>query len=443
MAIEITMPQLSDTMDQGTILTWLKKEGDEVERGDALAEVATDKADLEIESFHEGVLLKVYSPEGTTVKVGEVIALVGEAGEAVTDKSASSSVAESSSKPEAAPRAKPQAAPQVETQVVNTAEPTPPPIMASSAGERTKISPLAKNLATAHGINYEALNGSGEGGRIVKRDVEKALAGSGGAAPQVSTPSASTPVATPKAPSSVTESVETIGALSSVGQTKTQPLSKMRSAIAAQMVKSMTTIPHFYVTSKLNLDPLIKLRASLKPLPQYEGITYTHLLIKAAGIALRKVPRINSVYKDETLIEHGEVNIGIITALEDGLLIPVMKNADSARLSDIVSESRALVQRARSGRPKPEDLVGGTFAISNMGRYDVESFTAIVNPNHGAILAVSGIQQEPVVVDGQIQVGNVMRITLSVDHRIIDGLMAGEFLTELKGLIEDPVLLLA
>jgi pyruvate dehydrogenase E2 component (dihydrolipoamide acetyltransferase) len=217
----------------------------------------------------------------------------------------------------------------------------------------------------------------------------------------------------------------------------------MRSAIAAQMVKSVTTIPHFFVTSKLHLDPLIKMRASLKPLPQYEGITYTHLLIKAAGIALRKVPRINSVYKDGTLVEQGEINIGIITALEDGLLIPVMKNADGSRLSDIVSESRALVQRARSGRPKPDDLVGGTFAISNMGRYDVESFTAIINPNHGAILAVSGMQEEAIVEDGEVTVGNVMRVTLSVDHRIIDGLMAGEFLTELKRLIEDPVLLLA
>lgn len=439
MAIEITMPQLSDTMDQGTILSWLKKEGDSVERGDALAEVATDKADLEIESFHEGVLLKIHSPEGTTVKVGEIIAIVGEQGESVADVAPSAPAAAS---PEPAEPAAP-ATPEPAAPVAAAPVATPAPAQAATRdSNRTKISPLAKNLAQANGVNYEGLNGSGEGGRIVKKDIEEAMNGNSAVAapaPAQAAPTQAAPALT-LAPVAAPSSNQYI---QSGGQTKTQPLTKMRSAIAAQMVKSMTTIPHFYVTTKLEMDSLIKMRTSIKTMPQYEGITFTHLLLKASGLALRKVPRINSVYKDETLIEQGEINIGIITALEDGLLIPVMKNADGSPLSDIVSESKALVQRARSGRPKPDDLTGGTFAISNMGRYDVESFTAIVNPSHGAILAVAGMQQEPIVRDGEVAVGNVMRVTLSVDHRIIDGLMAGEFLTELKRLIEDPVLLLA
>ena len=433
MAIEITMPQLSDTMDKGTILSWRKKEGDKVSRGDALAEVATDKADLEIESFHEGILLKIHTPEGSTVQVGQVIALLGEKGE---QPSAASS--QPAAQPVAIPVALPTpVVPVVTAQVVAQAPSVESqgPIIANGSDGRIKISPLAKNFASAHGVDYSRIDGSGDGGRIVKKDIEGAISvPASSAAPQElksETPKYEAPKyeTTRQAPVSYTGSV--------------QPLTKMRNAIASQMVKSITEIPHFYVTSRIEVDAMIKVRESLKPLGQYEGITFTHFLIKACGLALRKVPRINSCFKDQSLVEHGDVNIGIITALPDGLLIPVLKSADSSTLADIVSDSKALVQRARSGRPKPEDLVGGTFAISNMGRYDVESFTAIINPNHGAILAVSGIQSEPVVKGDTIVPGNVMRVTLSSDHRIIDGLMAGEFLTELKRLIEDPILLLA
>ena len=423
MAIEITMPQLSDTMDKGTILSWRKKEGDKVSRGDALAEVATDKADLEIESFHEGVLLKIHTPEGTTVQVGQIIALIGEKGEQPVAS---------------APKA---AAPQPVVQVVTPQAPPvavqPPVVQAkqeidlsqhtNGSDGRIKISPLAKNFASAHGVDYTKLEGSGDGGRIVKKDVEGAMS---------NVPAQQAFVNTPEAPKYEAPKATTSAA-------GAQPLTKMRSAIAAQMVKSVTEIPHFYVTSRIEVDALSKVRESLKPLPQYEGITFTHMLIKACGLALKKVPRINSCFRDGSLIEHNDINVGIITALPDGLLIPVLKGADISTLADVVSDSKALVQRARSGRPKPEDLVGGTFAISNMGRFDVESFTAIINPNHGAILAVSGIQAEPVVKGEVIVPGNVMRVTLSCDHRIIDGLMAGEFLTELKRLIEDPILLLA
>jgi pyruvate dehydrogenase E2 component (dihydrolipoamide acetyltransferase) len=209
------------------------------------------------------------------------------------------------------------------------------------------------------------------------------------------------------------------------------------------MVESATTIPHFYATAAVQIDKLAQLRTSLKPLPQYEGLTFNHLIVKAAGLALRAVSRINSAYVDGQLVNPGAVNIGIVTAVPDGLLIPVLKGADTLHLADIVGEARGLVQRARSGRPKADDLSGGTFSISNMGMFGVESFSAIISPGQGAILAVAPIQQEPVIADGQIRVGSVMRLTLSVDHRIIDGVVAGEFLTEIKRLLEDPVLLLA
>ena len=430
MAVEITMPQLSDTMHEGTILNWLKKEGDAIRRGDALAEVATDKADLEIEAFHEGTLLKIFAPTGTTVKVGSIIAVIGEQGQAVGDLS--SGTRQAAPQPAAAqPAAAPQAAAPVAS--INGH---------SAAGEeegRVKISPLAKNLASSVGLDYRTLAGSGEGGRIVKRDVETA------AGRELSWPAEAAPVAVPQTPrpAPVVQIQPQVSTPSQDGGKSVEPLSRMRTTIAARMVESTTTIPHFYVTAKVLVEGLSKLRTSLKPLPQYEGLTYNHLLIRASALALRVVPRINAAYVQGNLVQPQDVNIGIVTAVPDGLLIPVLKRADELPLADIVAEGRGLVQRARNGRPKPEDLVGGTFSISNMGIFDVESFTAIISPGQGAILAVSPIQEEPVVVDGAVRVGSVMRLTLSVDHRIIDGVMAGEFLTEIKRLLQDPVLLLA
>jgi pyruvate dehydrogenase E2 component (dihydrolipoamide acetyltransferase) len=217
----------------------------------------------------------------------------------------------------------------------------------------------------------------------------------------------------------------------------------MRKTIADRMVESATTIPHFYVTSKVNVGALMHLKDTLKPLPQYEGLTFNHLIMRGVALALRAFSRLNSSYRDASIFQPQDINIGIITAVTDGLLIPVVKNCDQLSLADLTSEARALVQRARSGRPKSTDLVGATFCISNMGMFAVESFTAIINPGNGAILAVSSIEAEPVIVNGAIEPGKVCRFTLSVDHRIIDGVMAGEFLTELKRLLEEPVLLLA
>lgn len=421
MAIEVTMPQLSDTMSEGKILTWLVKEGDKVSRGDALAEVATDKADLEIESFNEGTVLKIHAPAGTTVSVGSVIAHIGEAGESVPDVSAADAAKEPETKqpetdgPAAASAQSSEAAPQPAPAATQAEAPAP----LSTNGERIKISPLAKNLALSHGVDVTALAGSGEGGRIVKRDIEAAMSAQGPAR-SPSRPEAAPPQAAQGA-----------------------PLSSMRQTIASRMVQSVNEIPHFFMTTKVLMDECIKVRSSLKTLPQYEGITFNHLVVKAAAIALKTHRRINAAYRDGSLIQPGSVNIGVVTALEDGLLIPVVKNADSLPLADIVLEARGLVQRARAGRPKSDDLTGGTFSISNVGNLAVESFTAIINPGQGAILAVGAIDEEPVVVEGELGISSVMRLTLSVDHRIIDGVAGAQFLTELKRLLEDPILLLA
>lgn len=434
MATEITMPQLSDTMFDGTILSWLKKEGDSVEVGDAVAEVATEKADLEIESFHEGTLLKILAPEGAKVDVGSIIAVVGEPGEDVSGfeaKGAFSGAAKNlsgNSGDNAASTAKEISPSNGAVQTSN---------QSSEDGGRIKASPLARSIASSNNFDLSSITGSGEGGRITKKDVEAALGGVKAGSTQQSV--------TPPVIAAATPSKPAVSAPAPLpGSEKIEPLSSMRQAIAAKMVQSVTDIPHFYLTSKIKVDSMLETRANLKALPAYEGITINHLIIRASALALKKYPRINSCYRDGSLVTPSDVNIGIVTALPDGLLIPVVKNVFDLPLLDLVSESRALVQRARSGRPKADDLMGATFCISNVGRFAIESFTAVINPGTGAILAVGAIEAEPVVTEGGvIEPASVMRVTLSVDHRIIDGVMGAEFLTELKNLIENPVLLLA
>ena len=423
MAVEITMPQLSDTMSEGRILSWYKNEGDAVKRGEALAEVATDKADLEIESFHEGTLLKILTPAGSIVKVGAVIAVLGEAGESISASSAGAPQEASRSSGAAA------TAPVSQPSVIVAPAAVEPEQTPAPEEERVKISPLARNIAQSHHVDVSQLKGTGEGGRILRRDVEAIL----GSPAAVAAPSA--PVQIEAAPEAAPHRpVVSAGA---------QALSRMRQTIAARMVESKTTIPHFYMTSKMRAEGLLRLKASLKPLPAYEGLTINHLIMKAAALALRAVPRLNASFVDGQVRQPEEFNIGIVTAIPDGLLIPVVKRADQLLLSDLVVEAKGLVQRARAGRPRADDLVGATFSISNMGMFPVESFSAIISPGQGAMLAVGSISDEAVVANGSVVAGKVTRITLSVDHRIIDGVAAGEYLKELQRLIEDPVLLLA
>ena len=429
MATDVKMPQLSDTMSSGKILTWKKMEGDQISRGDILAEVETDKANLEIESFFNGTLLKILIPASSTAKVGEVIAIIGAAGESVAAGSASAvpstvpSTVAATVAATPAPTAAPRAAP-IAPQLATTAS------SVISSEERIKASPLAKRVAEQLQVNLSSVQGSGPHGRIVRRDVE-AAAGGGSAAP------AYQPETTP-AP---------LPALSAVGQGQAAGsytvLSKMRETIARRMQESVTTAPHFYVTTSVDMGEALRLREALKERAEYKGISMNHLVIKAVAYGLKHEPRVNAAMKNDQLYQPGQINIGIITAIPDGLLIPVLKEVDVLSLKDVVFEARAAIDRARAGRPSSTDLSGGTFSISNMGMFDLESFTAIINPGQGGILAVSAVKEQPVVKKGQIVIGSVMKATVSVDHRIIDGVMASTFLKHFKDALEMPALLMA
>jgi pyruvate dehydrogenase E2 component (dihydrolipoamide acetyltransferase) len=429
MATDIKMPQLSDTMSSGKILTWKLKEGDTVKRGDILAEVETDKANLEIESFFNGTLLKVMIPAGSVAKVGEVIAIIGQAGEAVAAKAPASASAPAATPAYSAPApTKTASADPISTPSLNTVA----PLTVVSSQERVKASPLAKKVAENLQVNLSSVQGSGPNGRIVRRDVE-AAAGTC-AAPVISQAAPAFTPAQQMQPATTTAT----GAAGTL-----TPLSKMRETIARRMQESVNTSPHFYVTNTINMGEAMRLREVLKERPEYKGISVNHLVIKAAGYGLSKEPRVNAAMRDGQLYQPASINIGVITAIADGLIIPVLKDVDQMSLKDVVFEARAAIERARAGRPSSSDLSGGTFSISNMGMFDVENFTAIINPGQGGILAVSAIKEEPVVYRGQVVVGSTMKVTVSVDHRIIDGVMASTFLKYFKEALELPALLMA
>ncbi len=432
MATEIKMPQLSDTMSSGKILSWKKKEGDQVSRGDILAEVETDKANLEIESFFNGTLLKILTPAHSTAGVGEVIAVIGAAGE-----STSAGTAPKASAPAAAPAPK-AAAPAPTPSAPTPPAPTPPPASAPlsvvAGSERVKASPLAKRVAEQLQVNLSSVQGSGPNGRIIRRDVEAAAGGS--AAPEYQQAPAPQYHAAPAPMAAPAEATQP-------GAGTYTALSKMRETIARRMQESVNTSPHFYCTASINMGEALRLREVLKELPEYKGISVNHLVIKAAAYALKREPKVNAAMKNGQLYQPAQINIGIITAIPDGLLIPVLKEVDSMALKDVVFEARAAIERARAGRPSSTDLSGGTFSISNMGMFDVENFTAIINPGQGGILAVSAVQKQPIVQNGQIVVGSIMKVTVSVDHRIIDGVMSATFLKHFKDALETPALLMA
>jgi pyruvate dehydrogenase E2 component (dihydrolipoamide acetyltransferase) len=417
MANEIKMPQLSDTMSSGKILGWKKKEGDAVKRGDILAEVETDKANLEIECFQDGTLLKILVPEGTDATVGEVIAVIGQAGESSSVSSGVSSVTKETAK----------SAPPVESPISPSSPKAAPQMQLSSADnqERIKASPLARKIAQDKNIDLTVIQGSGPAGRIIRRDLET---------------SQETKSMTTNAPQQIQREVSSAPAI--VGSGTLTPFSKMRETIARRMVESVTQAPHFYVTASIDMGEALKLRELLKARDEYKGISVNHLVIKAVGYGLTHEPRVNFAVKDGQIFEPAGINVGIITSVNDGLLIPVIRDVPKLSLKDLVFEARAAVERARAGRPNASDLSGGTFSISNMGMFDVENFTAIINPGQGSILAVSSVQQVPMVKHGTVMAGSQMKVTVSVDHRIIDGVMASTFLKHFKEALEVPALLM-
>lgn len=401
MATAIQMPSLSPTMKEGKITKWLKKEGEKISSGQAIAEVETDKSNLEVEAFEDGFLVKVVVKEGESAPVGAPIAFLGEKGEKV----------------EAAAPAPPPApaAPKAEAQVVPI---RPPPAPAAAPSGRVFASPLAKKMAHDQGLDLKALHGSGPAGRIVKRDVEAALS--------------KAPAAAAKAPAFVPV----------VGRQEPEklPLSTMRKVIAQRMAEVKPGVPHFYLTAEVEMDAALKIREEAKALES--KVSVNDILIKAAAVALRRSPKMNRTFQGDHLLQHKNVDVGMAVAIEDGLITPVILDADQKTLSQISAEARELAERARRRALKPQEYTGGTIAISNLGMYGIDSFVAVINPPHASILAVGTVSDRVVVRDGQPAVRKMMSVTLSGDHRAIDGALGAEYLKELKALLEHPMRLL-
>jgi pyruvate dehydrogenase E2 component (dihydrolipoamide acetyltransferase) len=431
---EVNMPKLSDTMEEGTVLEWKKKDGDEVHKGDVLAEVESDKATFDLEAEADGVL-KIIVPNGVPAKIGAPIASIGPAGEAGKTAQADGTKPEKTKAEPAA--AKSQAAPPVaaeESIQAEAEEPPPPPKTAEApaaprsnggapGGVAVKASPLAKRLATELGVDLARIKGTGPEGRIVKEDVEAAAAGKGA---QTRPPAA--PARRPAGPE--TEIVEP---------------TRMQATIARRMAEAKATVPEFTLTVEARVDQAVAMRQQLKDsVPGAEKVTMTDFLVRACALALRKFPEVNSSWIDGRFQRKRSVNIGLAVAPSQGmgLLVPVVHDADAKDLIQISIESRQVIERARSGRPAEGDLSGATFSISNLGMYGVDEFVAIINPPEGAILAVGTIKDVALVEDGQVVVGKVMRMTLSVDHRVFYGATAAQFMAEVKRLIENPVTLL-
>jgi pyruvate dehydrogenase E2 component (dihydrolipoamide acetyltransferase) len=428
---EITMPKLSDTMTEGTLLRWRKKKGDKVEVGDILAEVETDKATMEMESFEEGTLADIYVPEGGKVLVGAAIALVLADGEKAGDKPKASAPATSTSTAElSTPQARPS---------VSSGRPLTPRARAAAlrsggggaagnvnAGIRVKSTPLARKIADARGVRLDAVKGTGPGGRIIAFDVENAPAG--GSAPAAS--GGSSPVAailpTP---------------IAGMPETKV-PLSGMRRVIAERLLASKTQIPHFYLTIEIDAAPMMAFR---KEYIAASGgkITFNDIALSAVARAAMQKPKVNAAFAGDAIIEYGSVNLSVAIAVEDGLVTPVIRDAQNLSLQQISAAVKDLATRARDKKLKPDEYAGGTITVSNLGSYGIEQFCAIVNPPQAAILAVGAIVKKPVVNSrDEIEIGHRMSITLSGDHRVVDGAVAAEYMSALRKLLESPALLL-
>jgi pyruvate dehydrogenase E2 component (dihydrolipoamide acetyltransferase) len=427
MATNILMPALSPTMTEGTLARWLKKEGDQVKAGEIIAEIETDKATMEVEAVDEGLLGKILVPGGTAgVKVNDVIAVLVEPGESV----GAAPAAKPAAAPAAAPAPAPVAAPAAPAPVAHAA-------VAPASGDRAVASPLAKRMAQQTGLDLSAIQGSGPNGRIVKSDVEAALA-KGPAAK-----AAPAPQAAASAPKAAPAPVN----LAALGAHTAVPHSTMRKVIARRLSESKATVPHFYVSMDVELDALLKLRGQLNAASPKDGpgafkLSVNDMVIKAAAVTLRRLPQVNASWTDDATILYDDVDISVAVSIPDGLITPIVRKADQKGLAAISTEMKDLAARAKAGKLKPEEFQGGGFSISNMGMYGVRDFAAIINPPQAGILAVSAGEQRPVVKDGALAIATVMTCTLSVDHRIVDGALAAEWIAEFKRIVENPLSLM-
>ena len=433
MATNILMPALSPTMTEGTLARWLKKEGDVIKAGDVLVEIETDKATMEVEAVDEGVLGKILVADGTEgVAVNAPIAVLIEAGEAMPSDAPKATPAPAAAQPAPASMAPAAAPPQ----------PAAQPAVAAP-GDRVVASPLAKRMAQQAGVDLADLKGSGPNGRIVKADVEAA---SRGGASKTSAPAAAPAKVAAPAPAPAPAAAKTPAPPITAPHTSI-PNSSMRKVIARRLSEAKATVPHFYVSMDIEIDALLKLRAELNARSPKDGagafkLSVNDLVIKAAAATLKRIPRVNASYTEDATILYDDIDISVAVSIADGLITPIIRNADIKGLATISNEMKDLAARAKSGKLKPEEFQGGSFSISNMGMFGVSNFAAIINPPQAAILAVAAGTQRPVVKNGALAVATVMTCTLSVDHRVVDGALGAEWLAEFKKIVEDPMSLM-
>jgi len=418
MAIKVEMPKLSDTMEEGVIAKWNVKEGDKVESGDIIAEVETDKATMEVEVFDAGTILKILADEGDSVPLGNTMAIIGEEGEDISElleqaqsgsTSAGEKEKEKESKADSADKEEQPADP-VFGDLEQNGSGQQKAATADSGDGRIKASPLARKMAEEKGIQLAKVSGSGPEGRIVKKDIESYE------------PAQAAPAMMPQASK----------------EDKEHRVSQMRKTIAKRLAESKFTNPHYYETIDIDMGPVFKARKNLNEAGDVK-ISFNDIVVKACAMALRRHPAINSSWKGDTILEHGDVNVAFAVAIEEGLVTPVIRQTDQKGLAQISSESKELAELARDRKLQPEQMEGSTFTISNLGMFGIEEFTAIINPPNACILAVGTIRDVPVVEEGEVVPGKRMKVTLSSDHRIVDGATAAKFLSTLRSLLENPL----
>ncbi len=416
MAEFIVMPKLGFDMREAVLVSWLKGIGEQVTKGEVVAEIESDKATLELEALVSGTMLKQLEKEGSVVPVGAKMAIVGEAGEDISGLT-------SGDETQAAAQ---EEAPKVDAAAEPAPAPAAAPVMETAVSAEfpggVKATPVARRLAEEKSVDLRRVKGSGPDGRVRRSDIEAYLA-----APPAAQPCAPMPVtAVPTGP-----------------ETTEIPTSRLRQAIARRMTESKTSVPHFYVTSDIDMEPALALRKQINALlPEEQKVTVNDMVVKAAALALQEFPNLNAAFGGDKIVRHNRIHVGTAVAVEGGLLTIVQKNTNLTPLAQIAADNRAMIGRARVGKVKPEDVEGSTFTVSNLGAFDVESFVAIINPPDAAILAVGSARQVPVVVNGQLAVGTRMKATISADHRVTDGAEAAQFMQALKAILENPLRLL-
>jgi pyruvate dehydrogenase E2 component (dihydrolipoamide acetyltransferase) len=437
MAQELVMPRLSDSMEEGTVLKWLKSVGDEVAVGDELVEIETDKANMVYESDSAGTLIEIVAEEGDTLPIGEVIARVGEEGEAPSgdggapEKADEDSEGQEAESGEPARKAQsslagtPDSAPQTATHD-EPSETAPAAASDEQSDGRVKASPIARRIAKENGLDLGSLQGSGPGGRIVKADVERAV--------EEGPPAEAEAEAAPRR--AAAETPET-----AKGEVEHQDLTKLQSAVARRMAESKATAPHFYLAADIDMTRAVEARARLKASAPENGVipSFNDMVVKACALALREFPRANGAYRDGRFEHYSRINVGVAVAARDALVVPTVFDADRKGLRQIAEEVRELAGKVRDGKITPPELSGGTFTVSNLGMYGIDNFSAVINPPQAAILSVGAINEKPVVRDGEITTAQMMSVTLACDHRILYGADGAEFLGRVRSLLEEPL----